>query len=45
MAAPKKTTYVNTELDWAEQQLASWIAPEEWLLTFTVYIRMMWSWG
>jgi hypothetical protein len=24
MAAPKKTTYVNTELDWAEQQLASW---------------------
>lgn len=24
MAAPKKTTYINTELDWAEQQLASW---------------------
>jgi len=24
MAAPKKTTYVNTELDWAEQQLSSW---------------------
>lgn len=24
MAAPKKTTYINTELDWAEEQLASW---------------------
>ena len=24
MAAPKKTTYVNTELDWAEEQLSSW---------------------
>ena len=24
MAAPKKTTYINTELDWAEQQLSSW---------------------
>lgn len=24
MAAPKKTTYINAELDWAEQQLASW---------------------
>jgi hypothetical protein len=22
--ALKKTTYINTELDWAEQQLASW---------------------
>jgi hypothetical protein len=22
--AIKKTTYINTELDWAEQQLASW---------------------
>jgi len=26
MAAPKKTTYSNTELDWAEEQLASWKA-------------------
>jgi hypothetical protein len=26
MAAPKKTTYINTELDWAEQQLSSWKA-------------------
>ena len=24
MAALKKTTYINTELDWAEQQLSSW---------------------
>lgn len=24
MAAPKKTTYINTELNWAEEQLASW---------------------
>jgi hypothetical protein len=24
MAATKKTTYVNAELDWAEEQLASW---------------------
>tara|TARA_R110000868_G_scaffold119097_1_gene315551 strand:- start:1466 stop:1798 length:333 start_codon:yes stop_codon:yes gene_type:complete len=24
MAAPNKTTYINTELDWAEQQLSSW---------------------
>ena len=24
MAAVKKTTYINTELDWAEQQLTSW---------------------
>ncbi len=24
MANPKKTTYINAELDWAEQQLASW---------------------
>ena len=24
MAAVKKTTYINTELDWAEQQLSSW---------------------
>jgi hypothetical protein len=24
MAAPKKTTYINTELDWAEEQLSSW---------------------
>ena len=24
MAAPKKTTYINAELDWAEEQLASW---------------------
>jgi len=22
--AVKKTTYINTELDWAEQQLSSW---------------------
>ena len=26
MAKISKTTYVNTELDWAEQQLASWKA-------------------
>ena len=26
MAAPKKTTYINAELDWAEQQLTSWKA-------------------
>jgi hypothetical protein len=26
MAAIKKTTYVNTELEWAEQQLQSWRA-------------------
>jgi hypothetical protein len=26
MAAPKKTTFVNTELDWAEEQLISWRA-------------------
>ena len=26
MAAPKKTTYINTELDWAEEQLGSWKA-------------------
>ena len=26
MAAVKKTTYINTELDWAEQQLTSWKA-------------------
>lgn len=26
MAAPKKTTYINTELDWAEEQLSSWKA-------------------
>jgi hypothetical protein len=26
MANPKKTTYINTELDWAEEQLASWKA-------------------
>jgi len=26
MAAPKKTTYINTDLDWAEEQLASWKA-------------------
>ena len=26
MATIKKTTYINTELDWAEQQLASWKA-------------------
>lgn len=26
MAALKKTTYINTELDWAEEQLASWKA-------------------
>lgn len=24
--AVKKTTYINTELDWAEEQLASWKA-------------------
>jgi hypothetical protein len=24
MATIKKTTYINAELDWAEQQLASW---------------------
>jgi hypothetical protein len=24
MAALKKTTYINTELDWAEEQLSSW---------------------
>ena len=24
MATIKKTTYINTELDWAEQQLTSW---------------------
>lgn len=24
MATVKKTTYINTELDWAEQQLTSW---------------------
>lgn len=24
MAAPKKTTFINTELQWAEEQLASW---------------------
>lgn len=24
MAAPKKTTFISVELDWAEQQLASW---------------------
>jgi hypothetical protein len=24
MAAPKKTTFINTELTWAEEQLASW---------------------
>ena len=24
MATAKKTTYINTELEWAEQQLASW---------------------
>lgn len=24
MAAPKKTTYINAELDWAEEQLSSW---------------------
>lgn len=26
MAAVKKTTYINTELDWAEDQLTSWKA-------------------
>jgi hypothetical protein len=26
MAALKKTTYINTELEWAEQQLSSWKA-------------------
>lgn len=26
MAKVNKTTYINTELDWAEQQLASWKA-------------------
>jgi len=26
MAAPKKTTYINTELDWAEEQLVTWRA-------------------
>lgn len=26
MAAPKKTTYINTELEWAETQLSSWKA-------------------
>ena len=26
MAAPKKTTYINTELEWAEEQLTSWKA-------------------
>ena len=26
MAAIKKTTYINAELDWAEQQLISWKA-------------------
>ena len=26
MAKSSKTTYINTELDWAEQQLASWKA-------------------
>ena len=26
MASIKKTTYVNTELEWAEQQLVSWKA-------------------
>lgn len=26
MAAPKKTTYINAELDWAEEQLTSWKA-------------------
>ena len=26
MATVKKTTYINAELDWAEQQLASWKA-------------------
>jgi len=24
MAVPKKTTFINTELTWAEEQLASW---------------------
>lgn len=24
MAAPKKTTFISVELDWAEQQLSSW---------------------
>lgn len=26
MAAPNKTTYVNTEISWAEEQLLSWRA-------------------
>ena len=26
MAVTKKTTYINTELDWAEEQLTSWRA-------------------
>ena len=26
MATAKKTTYINTELDWAEEQLKSWRA-------------------
>jgi hypothetical protein len=26
MAAPKKTTYINTEITWAEEQLVSWKA-------------------
>ena len=26
MATVKKTTYINTELDWAEEQLTSWRA-------------------
>ena len=26
MATLKKTTYINTELEWAEEQLTSWKA-------------------
>lgn len=43
MATIKKTTYVNTELDWAEQQLASWKAYVDANPLHTLKDRIEWK--
>lgn len=43
MATIKKTTYVNTELDWAEQQLTSWKAYVDANPLHTLKDRIEWK--
>jgi len=43
MAAPKKTTYINTELDWAEEQLTSWRAYVDAHPMHTLVDRIEWK--